>query len=326
MIISCSIEDDHAATVIAMNKRERRLLLMKEKKGFLGILFGFALMLCLMSRMSLTAWATTDTYNNLIPTDSDDETAVSSKVVHFNNYDWYIIADDSTAEDEGTITLFAKDPIGASKFAIQSNEYSGSTIESYLDELTTGSGSFADVADVIVDTDLPDVSVTGAKLWLLKSSEAGDLNVNVRKCSQAFGAHRNSWWVRTSSSLIDDDYARRVMEVGGNDGYIYSTGAAVYNKLGVRPALKLDLSSVIFASDTKTFSLKTDELSYVVTYKVVNGTWSDNSTEDITETVQSGSKPINVPTEMEADSGYTLGSWDRNPADAVITKDNIAII
>ena len=59
--------------------------------------------------------------------------------------------------------------------------------------------------------------------------------------------------------------------------------------------------------------------TYTVTYKVVNGTWSDDSTTDKTETVQSGSKPASVPTGMKASQGFTGGAWDENPADATIT-------
>ena len=59
--------------------------------------------------------------------------------------------------------------------------------------------------------------------------------------------------------------------------------------------------------------------SYQVTYKVVNGTWSDYTTTDKTETVQSGSTPASVPTGMKASQGFTGGAWDENPADATIT-------
>ena len=61
--------------------------------------------------------------------------------------------------------------------------------------------------------------------------------------------------------------------------------------------------------------------TYKVTYRIVNGMWSDDSTEDKTETVQSGSKPAGVPYGMKASEGYTGGAWDRNPADAVITGE-----
>ncbi len=61
-------------------------------------------------------------------------------------------------------------------------------------------------------------------------------------------------------------------------------------------------------------------VAYTVTYKVVGGTWSDDSTEDKTETVQSGSKPANVPVGMKASEGFTGGAWDADPTDATITE------
>ena len=59
--------------------------------------------------------------------------------------------------------------------------------------------------------------------------------------------------------------------------------------------------------------------TYTVTYSVVNGTWSDRTTANITESVQSGSTPASVPSGMIAGSGFTGGSWDTDPASATIT-------
>ena len=59
--------------------------------------------------------------------------------------------------------------------------------------------------------------------------------------------------------------------------------------------------------------------TYTVTYSVVNGTWSDGTTADKTETVQSGSAPASVPSGMIAGSGFTGGSWDTDPSSATIT-------
>ena len=61
--------------------------------------------------------------------------------------------------------------------------------------------------------------------------------------------------------------------------------------------------------------------TYNVTYKVVNGTWSDGSTADKTETVASGGNPTSVPDGMKADLGYTGGSWDTDPSTATISAD-----
>ncbi len=60
-------------------------------------------------------------------------------------------------------------------------------------------------------------------------------------------------------------------------------------------------------------------ITYPVTYKVVGGTWSDGTTANKTETVESGSVPSSVPTGMKPSSGYTGGSWDIDPTSATIT-------
>ena len=60
---------------------------------------------------------------------------------------------------------------------------------------------------------------------------------------------------------------------------------------------------------------------YTVTYKVVNGSWSDGTTEAKTETVEEGASPASVPTGMKANSGYTGGSWDTDPSTATISAD-----
>ena len=59
--------------------------------------------------------------------------------------------------------------------------------------------------------------------------------------------------------------------------------------------------------------------AYPVTYKVVNGTWADGTTEDKTEIVEIGSSPAAVPTGMLASPGYLGGGWDADPAGAAIT-------
>ena len=61
--------------------------------------------------------------------------------------------------------------------------------------------------------------------------------------------------------------------------------------------------------------------AYEVTYKVVNGTWADGSSSDITEKVYSGSYPSSVPEGMIASEGYGGGRWDTDPSSAAITQD-----
>ena len=147
---------------------------MKQKLGrkLLSFLLTLAMVIGLVPGMSLTAYAATDTYTAL---------KNNATVVLFNGYNWYIIEDNSTSATEGTVTLLAADNgFGLSKFSdSNSNAYSSSKIKDALDEMTAEGGAFAGVADAIADTDLADVSVTGAKLYLLSTSEAQNLNSTI---------------------------------------------------------------------------------------------------------------------------------------------------
>ena len=221
------------------------------KKRISSILLILAMMLGITLAMSATAYADT-AYGTYLVRANDDNSILPDKVVHFNGIDWYIIADDSTTADNGTVTLFAKDPIGASKFDENgSNVYNESTVKSVLDGMTESEGAFANAADAIVDVDLSDVNpeVKGAKLWLLSETEADKVNGFVRRCSQEQDADSNFWWLRTAGT--DEE---TVCCVDGTNGIITNASPGIY-VLGVRPALKLDLSKVAFDSTTKTFSL-----------------------------------------------------------------------
>ena len=194
-------------------------------------------------------------YGDYLVTSSDTADTLSGKVVKFNDIDWYVISDDSTAVNAGTVTLLAKDPIGASEFNSRFNTYNGSKIESYLDNLISEGGPFAGVADAIIGVDLRDVGVTGAKLWLLSIDEIGssgyNLSTDVKRWTMADEACANTWWwwLRSSGSFIYN-----AATVFSFDGRVFDYGCSVINTYGVRPALKLDLSSVIFSSESKTFT------------------------------------------------------------------------
>ena len=63
-----------------------------------------------------------------------------------------------------------------------------------------------------------------------------------------------------------------------------------------------------------TYTINIPHTTYDVTYKVVNGTWSDGTADDKTETVENGAFPASVPTGMKPAEGYTGGSWDKDTA------------
>jgi hypothetical protein len=191
-------------------------------------------------------------YAGYVPAETDDADALAAKVVKFNGMDWYLIEDNSTSETEGTVTLFAKDTIGSSRFNNSNNVYSGSMVKSYLDNLTAEGGAFADVADAIVSTALEDVTVTGAKLWLLSKDEV----ITTYKLSTALNKCSNDWWLRTPAT------SSYVIFVNGTSGSVDNVGNSCMNTYGVRPALKLDLSKVEFDSETKTFALPQPLVEY----------------------------------------------------------------
>ncbi|SEK35195.1 Leucine rich repeat-containing protein [Butyrivibrio sp. ob235] len=205
---------------------------MRIKKRFLGFLLTLALVLGLFPGMSLTAYATTETYSNLVPIGSEDATALTAKQVTFNGYKWYIIADNSTAVNADTVTLLAAESFGESQFG-SSNDYSNSTVKGYLEKIVTGTAgegkpNFADVTDAIVtNTD------AGGKLYLLSEAEA-TLPGNVKQ-------FYSEWWLRSPGNGD-----RSAKFVDGRSGRVY--GDYVTFEFGVRPALKLDLSKVTFAS------------------------------------------------------------------------------
>ena len=223
---------------------------MKQKTGrkLLSFLLTLAMVVGLLPGMGLTVYAATydgNPYASLVNT---------TTTVKFNDIDWYIIKDESTAVDVGTVTLFAKEMIGGSMFHSESNAYSTSTVKSYLDGLTTEGKAFAGVADAIET-----VKVKGsdsdnevdAKLWLLSTEEANSLKAVIRLCSQEEYGY---WWLRSPG--IDDQHG---VSVCGEDAYIDNmTHKSGTN--GVRPALKLNLSKVTF--DSNTFSLKSETTEY----------------------------------------------------------------
>ena len=108
---------------------------MKQKmKQWLGALLSIALILGLMPGMSLTAYANDPkAYAAYDVTTNDNKTksvdALTALQVKFNGKSWYIIADDSTAVNAGTVTLLAAESFGNSKFDDSSNKYSTSTIK-----------------------------------------------------------------------------------------------------------------------------------------------------------------------------------------------------
>jgi hypothetical protein len=207
---------------------------MRQKmKLMMGILFSFVMVLGVMPGTSLTTLARSGAlYADLVNT---------TTVVRFDDKDWYLVEDNSTADDAGTVTLLSKECVDASMFDLNagSNTYSGSLVEKAVNTYYTNSIS-----------DDAKTAVFSNGLFLLTSSQARAItNTKVRKCSQYSGTSFNAWWL--SSPGRQDNLAAFVM---GNNGNVDLVGHVGYT-FGVRPALKLNLESVIFSPTSKTFSV-----------------------------------------------------------------------
>jgi hypothetical protein len=243
------VQHGSAAAITAVNAKGDRLL-MKMKRRLLSSLLSLALALGLMPGMSLTAYADgAKAYADYdVTTDANkyksgnDLTALQ---VTFNDFKWYIIEDNSTAVNAGTVTLLAADTsFGSSAFdstVPYSNVYSSSTVKGMLDGYTESGGSFAGVAEAIETISLTTPTYDGSgthdtasnvKLYLLSKEEANSLPGNVRKS-------KSYWWLRSPGEL-GPEYAAYVFD----DGFIDDTGSDVEDScIAVRPALRLRLAS-----------------------------------------------------------------------------------
>nr|MCM8872819.1 hypothetical protein [Paludibacteraceae bacterium] len=185
-----------------------------------------------LSAVSLTAWAV-EPYAGLVNTTTE---------ITFDGKAWYLIEDNSTAANAGTVTLLTKECVGTSAYNSSGSyvEYSNSTVKTAVDAYYTDNISAA-----------AKEAVSDDKMFLLtKDQESTIYNANpdVLKCNQFGGTPYNIWWL-CSPSYKDE----RAMCVDGDGGYLVD-GPVTWS-YGVRPALKLDLSKVTFDTETKTFSV-----------------------------------------------------------------------
>ena len=253
----------------------------------MGLLLTIALAIGLMAGMSITALAdNTGAYNSYLVKSNDTEDALEKKVVSFNGIDWYIINDESTALNAGTVTLLAKNCLGASAFGSFST-YKGSTVETWLG--TYYSEKFGNnYNDAVVEVTPSNPEGNKARLWLVSKDDIPQ-QAKYLKCSQATGASYNGWWLRSPG--ISAYFAAVVF---GEDGNVGGIGDDVRRELGVRPALKLNLSSVIFNTEPTCIVVKVKNRPGTLIYNgkeqqlVIPGTTEDGTmvyllgTDDVT--------------------------------------------
>ncbi len=258
----------------------------------------------LVSGAGVAVYADASTPSDFVVDNNDDESTLPNKVVTFNGYNWYITKVDTTAN---TATLFAE---GNNNILIKSVfggdiSYSTSDVKTYLDDLTADGKAFAAVKDVIKDTDLSDVGVTGAKLYIPSKGEAEGINKKVLKLSDtydpvnAYDLH-TGWWTRTvadSENVYRCDY--------NNSDYFNKSHVSIFggSECFIRPMLTLDLDKVSFKN--KAFKVKGPERSVTLTG---GANAKVSPAEGVSQTVEDGEAMKTVT--YTADKGYFFDKFD----------------
>lgn len=125
----------------------------------------------------------------------------------------------------------------------------------------------------------------------------------------------------TLFALIGNDNKEIVLAPGDSKSFVvtmrvkegYNTSSGIFAQ-----SVTIPRSQIQVAHMDDTLVVKESQLDAAVTFKVVNGTWSDQTTADKTVAVAltngRGTLPANdVPTGMRANSGYEGGAWDIQP-------------
>ncbi|MBQ8913936.1 MAG: hypothetical protein IJ054_07835 [Lachnospiraceae bacterium] len=177
-------------------------------------------------------------------------------LVNFDEKEWYLIEDNSTAANTGTVTLLSKDCVAASVYNSEKPyvDYSQSTVKGVVDDYY--SSKISEKAKNAVDGDMFLLTTAQAQKILAEDEEK-----KVMFCHNEFGgSYEDSdkyvrWWLCSKGST-EDDAAYGYASHPYNSVSVADYGEPVTNIFGVRPALKLKLSAVSFSSQDNTFSLE----------------------------------------------------------------------
>ena len=231
--------------------------------------FAILLTVCLMAGLMPTTAFAAD-----IQADTPTFT-VNTSTVAFAGHEWWVIGNGTNGVNpvNGTLTLLAKnDEFGDSAFRTGSsssfdnstqysgdswyyagtgwttpNEYAGSTLQQKMESIA---GNFDSRESALIKAQnltegMNGSSVVGQKLWALSESEWNTINNNTVR------SYGDWWWLRSPYPTFGAE-----AKLGAYDGG-YVRSASVFNvSSAVRPALNLDLTSVLFTSDASATSGK----------------------------------------------------------------------
>ena len=266
----------------------------KRKKGrtlqsfVLALAMVFSTLTGIVPGMSLTALADGTTYNPASTYTGYDTLKTNNTVVTINevaNVEWYVIGYSSDAK---TVTLLSKTSFGNKAFNSNyssGNNYASSEIKNFVEGLTGDGQSLAGIKGALANISVTgDPSISGAVPYLLSTTEANALD-STKKGT-------DTWWLRSPGH--DDESAACVYY-----GIVDDNGYYVHREFAVRPALQLNLESVIFDSESKKFSLR--PAGYNVTITAGSNMTKTAESGDASQTGLSGAMTDVVYT---ANDGY----------------------
>ena len=234
------------------------------KKRILSILLTLCMMLCLtpisVFAEEVGAWGSAAIKLGADALNKTVNTEIAPTVYFGQNHEnnpaaWRVIGYDGNGvtSAQGDITLFAAYNMGWSKFG-SSAAYADSDLKTAIDALaekltsketdavqkqTLASGSYnRENTDCVSGT-----QVNNAVFWPLSTAEASAVNNDLRIADREHQYWASSyWWLRSPGAKNRD--------VASVDGFanIDHDGIDISNIWGVRPAFKLNLNSVLFAS------------------------------------------------------------------------------
>ncbi len=151
--------------------------------------------------------------------------------------------------------------------------------------------------------------------WNFESDVTGDMILyagwEINNCTVTYKIENGTWSDGTATDKTE------TVQEGSSPASVPESMIASSGFTG--GAWDTDPSTAVITGAT-TFTYTFEPIpTYTVTYKVSNGTWSDGTATDKTETVQEGSSPASIPQGMTASSGFTGGAWDTDPSTTVIT-------
>lgn len=337
-----------AAAITAVNVKGDRLL-MKTKKRFLSILLSLALVLGLMPGMSLTAYAREVTSYKLwvggtqVTSDNLSGTGwsynASNSTLTLDNYSY-------TGSGYKKAAIYCESALNIE--LINSNEVTSANNNSsrgiYVygaNLIIKGTGTLTANAGSSTGNDGRSAGIHTTRKLTIEGGATVNANGGTATSGESDGVLASRGVEVKNGTLIakaetgshsygiavGDNYfvevsdKSSVIAIGDTNG-VYGkvknaiAGIGWTNIAGSTGMADIEVNNTGRALDYKNVQFP----AYTVTYKVVNGTWSDGKTTDITETVARGSKPVKVPTGMKASDGYTGGAWDKNPAETSIKE------